>query len=78
MTIEKRLKLILKFKGMTQKSLAMTLGYKPNVVSKMLNGRREIKVIDLFVIAQVFHCSNDDLIGKNKLLDELLMHYDED
>ena len=64
------------FKGIKQKDLAEFLQVKPTTVSKMLNGKREIKVYDYYMMSIMFKCTIDDLLGSNKLLDALLEYYD--
>ena len=76
MTIIERITKIMSFKGIKQKDLAEFLQVKPTTVSKMLNGKREIKVYDYYMMSIMFKCTIDDLLGSNKLLDALLEYYD--
>ena len=76
MTIIQRIGKIMSFKGIKQKDLAEFLQVKPTTVSKMLNGKREIKVYDYYMMSIMFKCTIDDLLGSNKLLDALLEYYD--
>ena len=76
MTVIERITKIMRFNNIKQKDLANFLQVKPTTVSKMLNGKREIKVYDFYVMSIMFKCTIDDLLGANKLLDALLDYYD--
>lgn len=77
MTVIERINTIMKFKGIKQKDLAEVMQVKPATVSKMLNGKRQIQVYDYYIMAYVFKCSIDDLLGANALLNELLEYYND-
>lgn len=75
MTVIERITAIMSFKGIKQKDLAEFLQVKPTTVSKMLNGKREIKVYDYYMMSLMFECSIDDLLGANRLLTALLQNF---
>lgn len=72
MAFRKRLRLILKSKGMSQKELALRIHVNESTISNWLSGKRTPHLYQAFNIAEIFGISVETLWFGNQLLDDLL------
>lgn len=48
--------------GMTQKDVAQALGVSRSTISEIENGRRQLKVIELYQLSHLYHIAPETLI----------------
>ena len=72
MTFGKRLKLILEFKEISQRSFAKTINISESQLSKLLNNKKRPTTRELKSIIQVLNIPYDCIIGNVDLFDMLL------
>ncbi len=67
-------------KNLSQKQVALSVGVSASVISNYESGERTPSVEILLLLAQLYHCSTDYLLGidksgKDKLLDASMLNY---
>ena len=60
-------------KGMTQKELSEALGVSPSLISMYEVGEREPSLYMLVRMSNYFGVSIDEFLGKNEIMDELIL-----
>ncbi len=76
MSLGKRIKLLLFHADNTQKNLANYCNMTETKVSRIVNDKAEPTLEQLEYIAKFFNLTIDELMGKCRLLDELLLDYE--
>ena len=77
MTLGTRLKLLLQVYGNTQKQLAFFVGVSEGVVSRWITGMRQPHLKYIPIICAFFGISCEILLGQVRIVDDLLIRYDE-
>ena len=72
MELGKRIRTILKFKGISQKDLAIGIGVNECLVSRWCNGLAKPKIENVEKLANFLTCSIIELLGYSRLFNELL------
>ncbi len=67
-------------KNLSQKQVALSVGVSASVISNYESGERTPSVEILLLLAQLYHCSTDYLLGidksgKDKLLDASMLNH---
>lgn len=76
MSLNDRIKAILAFKGMSQRSFANQVGMSESQLSKMLNSRKRPSATDIDNMLRALGIPYDCLMGRVPLFDELLQAVD--
>lgn len=66
MSIDFNIKKLREAEGLTQTELAERLGVDQSMISHIENGRKDPGVKLLIDIAEVLHCTTDELVAKKK------------
>ena len=76
MELGTRIKLVLKFKGVSQKSLAEGIGVNQCAITRWVNNLLTPKIDNLEKIANFLGITLFEILGYSKTFDELLEAYD--
>lgn len=60
----KILRQLMKENGLKQKDLSKAIGVAQSAVSAWLNGKKEPSLTSLWLLADFFDCSTDELLGR--------------
>lgn len=65
--VAQKLSALLSSRAMTQSELAQTMGVSPSLISKKMNGAASFTLRDATTLADLFHISVDDLLGREQM-----------
>ena len=76
MTLGKRIKLLLNFKGIEQKRLAEEIGVSQTMVCRWVKDLNRPTYDNMVLVANFLHITFEELVGVSPTFDELLIHID--